>query len=183
LARLGYHLFNSSFASIVIIAQHLLEAAASVMAADILSGACTEKLSFSADMGIILPLYYTILECRCPKIRRRALNLSISVSHQEGIWKRPLAASIACGVIVIEEGRIYGCSRLEEWPLSTYMDTPIPTLPELHRINDVYVEPFDNFTKDNTWDYKRIHGNGDSLTVQESIRHHDICHSMLPEIG
>ncbi|KAF5563967.1 transcriptional regulatory moc3 [Fusarium phyllophilum] len=62
--ELAYDLFKSSFDSIVSLSNHILEAAASVMAADIICGACTEKFSFSADMGIILPLYYTILKCR-----------------------------------------------------------------------------------------------------------------------
>ncbi|KAH7234637.1 uncharacterized protein BKA55DRAFT_579225 [Fusarium redolens] len=181
--ELSYDLFNSSFASIVILAQHLLGAAASVMAADISSGACTEKFSFSADMGIILPLYYIILKSRCPKIRRRALKLLIPVSHQEGIWNGPLASSIACRVIEIEEGGFYRCSPFEEWPLNTCKDAPIPTLPESHRISDVYMEPFDNSTKDITWVYKRMQGNGDCLTFQESVRYHDIGRSMLSATG
>ncbi|EXL42554.1 hypothetical protein FOCG_15012 [Fusarium oxysporum f. sp. radicis-lycopersici 26381] len=168
--ELSYDLFNAGFFSIVTLAEHLLQAAESMMAADLLSGACSERFSFSADMGIILPLYYTILKCRCPKIRRCALKLLITVSHQEGIWNGPLAATIACRVIEIEESGFYECSPLEEWALSTYVDVPIPTLPESHRISDVYLEPFDSSTKDLTWVYKRIQGNGDTLILQESIR-------------
>ncbi|KAG5816061.1 hypothetical protein H9Q74_004894 [Fusarium xylarioides] len=168
--ELGYDLFKSSFDSIVSLSDHILEAAASVMAADIICGACTEKFSFSADMGIILPLYYTILKCRCPITRRRALKLLVPVSHQEGIWNGALAAAIACRVIQIEEDGYYGCSAIEDQPLQSLMDAPIPILPESHRISDVFIEPLESSTRDMIWSYNRTQENGQLSIWQESVK-------------
>ncbi|CCT76098.1 uncharacterized protein FFUJ_11878 [Fusarium fujikuroi IMI 58289] len=168
--ELAYDLFKSSFDSVVSLSDHILEAAASVMAADIICGACTEKFSFSADMGIILPLYYTILKCRCPVTRRRALKVLLPVSHQEGIWNGPLAAAIACRVIQIEEEGYYGCSPIEDHPLESLIDAPIPTLPESHRISGVFIDPPESSTGDIIWGYRRAQENGQLAILQESVK-------------
>lgn len=168
--ELAYDLFKSSFDSVVSLSDHILEAAASVMAADIICGACTAKFSFSADMGIILPLYYTILKCRCPMTRRRALKMLLPVSHQEGIWNGPLAAAIACRAIQIEEEGYYGCSPIEDQPLQNLIDAPIPILPESYRISDVFIDPPENSTGNIIWGYKRAQENGELAILQENVK-------------
>ncbi|KAF5642472.1 transcriptional regulatory moc3 [Fusarium tjaetaba] len=158
--ELAYDQFKSSFDSIISLSDHILEAAASIMAADIIHGVCTEQFSFSADMGIILPLYYTILKCRCPITRRRALKLLLPVSHQEGIWNGPLSAAIARGVIQIEEDGYYRCYPIEDLALQKSVITPIPILLESHRISDVFIEPLESSTGGIIWSYHRTQENG-----------------------
>ncbi|KAI1066145.1 hypothetical protein LB506_008264 [Fusarium annulatum] len=168
--ELAYDLFKSSFDPVVSPTDHILEAAASVMAADIICGACTAKFIFSAGIGIILPLYYTILKCRCPMTRRRALKLLLSVSHQEGIWNGPLAAAIACRAIQIEEEEYYECSPIEDFPLKSLIDAPIPILPESHRISGVFIDPPESSTGDIIWGYRRAQKNGQLAILQESVK-------------
>ncbi|KAI0385584.1 hypothetical protein F5Y04DRAFT_188263 [Hypomontagnella monticulosa] len=61
-------------------------------------------MSFSFEMGLILPLYAMVISCRYPVLRRRALTLLRQAPAQEGTWNRDLMARIAERVIEIEEG-------------------------------------------------------------------------------
>ncbi|KAF5560175.1 transcriptional regulatory moc3 [Fusarium napiforme] len=168
--ELAYDQFKSSFDSIISLSDRILEAAASIMAADIIHGVCTEQFSFSADMGIILPLYYTILKCRCPIARRRALKLLLPVSHQEGIWNGPLSAAIARRVIQIEEDGYYRCYPIEDLALQKSVITPIPILLESHRISDVFIEPLESSTGGIIWSYQRTQENGQLSVWEESVK-------------
>lgn len=61
------------------------------------------KPSFSADMGIIPPLYVVATKCRNYMIRRQAIQLLRSSSRREGMWDSQLCARIGVWVASIEE--------------------------------------------------------------------------------
>lgn len=61
------------------------------------------KPSFSADLGIVPPLYVVATKCRNPVIRRQAIQLLRSSSRREGMWDSELTARIGTWVMDIEE--------------------------------------------------------------------------------
>lgn len=61
------------------------------------------KPSFSADLGIVPPLYVVATKCRSPVIRRQAIQLLRSSSRREGMWDSELTARIGMWVMDIEE--------------------------------------------------------------------------------
>ena len=61
------------------------------------------KPSFSADLGIVPPLYVVATKCRNPVIRRQAIQLLRSSSRREGMWDSELVARIGSWIMDIEE--------------------------------------------------------------------------------
>jgi hypothetical protein len=49
---------------------------------------------FTADMGIIAPLYYVAIHCPNPSIRQRALGI-LKIPRREGLWDSVLISNIA----------------------------------------------------------------------------------------
>jgi hypothetical protein len=49
---------------------------------------------FTADMGIIAPLYYVAINCPNPSLRQRALDI-LKIPRREGLWDSVLISSIA----------------------------------------------------------------------------------------
>ncbi|KAL3424261.1 C6 zinc finger domain protein [Phlyctema vagabunda] len=58
---------------------------------------------FCFDIGVILPLFWVGTKCRESGVRRRAIALLASMSHQEGIWKSGTAARVAQVIVDVEE--------------------------------------------------------------------------------
>ncbi|KAK6849583.1 hypothetical protein PG990_001482 [Apiospora arundinis] len=61
------------------------------------------KPSFSADLGIVPPLFVVATKCRDPFIRRKAIQLLRSSSRREGMWDSELTARIGMWIAAIEE--------------------------------------------------------------------------------
>ena len=61
------------------------------------------KPSFSADLGIVPPLYVVATKCRDRVIRRQAIQLLKSSARREGMWDSELTARIGSWVAEIEE--------------------------------------------------------------------------------
>ncbi|OLN81368.1 Transcriptional regulatory protein moc3-like protein 11 [Colletotrichum chlorophyti] len=61
------------------------------------------KPSFSADLGIVPPLFVVATKCRQPVIRRQAIQLLRSSARREGMWDSELTARIGQWVATIEE--------------------------------------------------------------------------------
>lgn len=61
------------------------------------------KPSFSADLGIVPPLFVVATKCRDPVIRRQAIQLLKSSSRREGMWDSELVARIGMWIAGIEE--------------------------------------------------------------------------------
>ncbi|KAL2263661.1 hypothetical protein VTK26DRAFT_5823 [Humicola hyalothermophila] len=61
------------------------------------------KPSFSADLGIVPPLYVVATKCREPTIRRQAIQLLRSSARREGMWDSELTARIGMWIAEVEE--------------------------------------------------------------------------------
>jgi hypothetical protein len=61
------------------------------------------KPSFSADLGIVPPLYVVATKCREPHVRRQAIQLLRSSARREGMWDSELTARIGMWIAEIEE--------------------------------------------------------------------------------
>ncbi|KAK3373858.1 hypothetical protein B0T24DRAFT_679252 [Lasiosphaeria ovina] len=65
--------------------------------------ACHIKPSFSADLGIVPPLFVVATKCRNGLIRRQAIQLLRSSSRREGMWDSELTARIGTWIAEVEE--------------------------------------------------------------------------------
>jgi len=63
----------------------------------------TRKGRFSLESGVVAPLWFTVMKCRHPRIRRQALHL-LRLAPREGLWDPDLAAQLAREAIRLEEG-------------------------------------------------------------------------------
>ncbi|KAL1839196.1 hypothetical protein VTJ49DRAFT_1785 [Mycothermus thermophilus] len=70
---------------------------------DDMLGARHIKPSFSADLGIVPPLYVVATKCRDPRLRRQAIRLLRSSARREGMWDSELTARIAMWIAEVEE--------------------------------------------------------------------------------
>ncbi|PHH64966.1 hypothetical protein CDD81_3603 [Ophiocordyceps australis] len=61
------------------------------------------KPSFSADLGIVPPLFVVATKCREPRLRRQAIQLLSSSARREGMWDSQLAARIGQWIMQVEE--------------------------------------------------------------------------------
>ena len=61
------------------------------------------KPSFSADLGIIQPLYVVATKCRDGTIRRQAIQLLRNSARREAMWDSELCARIGQWIVDIEE--------------------------------------------------------------------------------
>ena len=88
---------------------------------------------FTFEMGMIAPIYYTALKCRCPKIRQEALDLLSHVRpRREGLWDALLLRRVAQRAMTIETSHCFQAvceGDSSTWPL------------EEHRIHGVMVMP------------------------------------------
>ncbi|KAK3359990.1 hypothetical protein B0T25DRAFT_446507 [Lasiosphaeria hispida] len=62
------------------------------------------KASFSADLGIVPPLFVVATKCRDRDLRKQAIQLLQSSPRREGMWDSELTARIALWIAEIEEG-------------------------------------------------------------------------------
>ena len=61
------------------------------------------KPSFSADLGIVPPLFVVATKCRDPVVRRQAIRVLKGSARREGMWDSELAARIGMWIASIEE--------------------------------------------------------------------------------
>lgn len=59
--------------------------------------------SFSADLGIVPPLFVVATKCRERRLRRQAIQLLRSSARREGMWDSELAANIGQWIMQVEE--------------------------------------------------------------------------------
>jgi hypothetical protein len=69
---------------------------------------------YSFDLGVIGPLFYTIVKCWNPLIRSQALSLlhHPNIPHREGMWSAEAAATIAERIIDVEEDLVRNTRNL-----------------------------------------------------------------------
>ncbi|PKS05263.1 hypothetical protein jhhlp_008634 [Lomentospora prolificans] len=120
------------------------------LATDFLSGqeytAHHVKASFSADLGIVPPLYVVATKCRNHSIRWQAIRLLRSSSRREGMWDSQLSARIGEWVASIEEEEdLSPAARSYPSRRSSSNDSVLPFA------GDVALGPGGNAR----WDYRR----------------------------
>ncbi|EGX96722.1 mercuric reductase, putative [Cordyceps militaris CM01] len=71
-------------------------------------GAGRLKPSFSAELGIVPPLFVVATKCRDPWLRRQAIQLLKSSARREGMWDSELTSNIATWVMQLEEQGVPG---------------------------------------------------------------------------
>lgn len=104
------------------------------------------KPSFSADLGIVPPLFIVATKCRVPTTRRRAIQLLRSCARREGMWDSELLAHISTWVMNLEESH--------DQPLDPRLE-PSVTVPSASVVDPI-------FSANPSFDY------GSSATSQQS---------------
>jgi hypothetical protein len=69
----------------------------------VLPDAGIQPKHFSLEFGLAAPLSWTVLKCREPSVRRRALSL-MTRAGQEGIWEPNLVSLLWRECMLLEEG-------------------------------------------------------------------------------
>jgi hypothetical protein len=85
------------------------------------------KPSFSADLGIVPPLFVVATKCRNWSIRRQAIQLLKSSARREGMWDSELTARIGMWIADIEEEN--SLMTPERSPQSVYSYPATGTVP------------------------------------------------------
>ncbi|KAJ4858285.1 fungal zn(2)-Cys(6) binuclear cluster domain-containing protein [Trichoderma breve] len=101
-----------------------------------LTGYVMPAICFTADMGFIPPLYFTVIKCRQPNLRRMAIEILMSAPHREGAWSGPLVARMAEHIMAREEEGIY--EDLDIMP-TCQPGSALPVVPHSSRFNDIKV--------------------------------------------
>ena len=88
---------------------------------------------FTFETELIAPLYWTVIKCRHPRLRRAALRLLLKDElrdRKENLWQGRELASVALRVIEIEEGAV--APSCDDWhvPLSHPPTIPLPVFGE-----------------------------------------------------
>ncbi|KAF7541547.1 hypothetical protein G7Z17_g11934 [Cylindrodendrum hubeiense] len=92
------------------------------------------KPRFSADLGIIAPLFVVATKCRDPVTRRQAIQLLRSSSRRESMWDSEMIAHIGTWVMNLEESETIAMNEQPQ-PVSNNGARPIPrTIPEDKRV-------------------------------------------------
>jgi hypothetical protein len=74
------------------------------------TGTAPPRRIFSAEIGIVFPLYWTALRCRDGGLRRAAIE-QLRACSREGVWIPEIQARVAERAIEIEEGLVPGSLR------------------------------------------------------------------------
>ncbi|TQV93772.1 hypothetical protein V2A60_004067 [Cordyceps javanica] len=85
---------------------------------------------FQLDMAVIHPLYLTATKCRCPVIRRRAIQALYTGPDFEGAWEGVVSARIGERVMQLEEEGI-------SFDLDSLRDGELLDVPESARVHSV----------------------------------------------
>ncbi|KAL6800725.1 hypothetical protein GGI42DRAFT_326778 [Trichoderma sp. SZMC 28013] len=132
-----------------------------------LTGYVMPAVCFTADMGFIPPLYYTVVKCRQPNLRRMAIEILMSAPHREGAWSGPLVARMANYIMAREEGSMYK----DEDIMPTYRlgQSELPAVPPLSRFNDIKVSLPERVGGKATLSCSRYRGSGEWITDNQEF--------------
>ncbi|KAL6910905.1 hypothetical protein GGI43DRAFT_378848 [Trichoderma evansii] len=96
------------------------------------------KPSFSADLGIVTPLFVVATKCRDPIVRRESIRLLRSSSRREGMWDSELAANIGQWIMELEEADTLTDTHNHPHDAKTQVahagKPTMPTIPEEKRV-------------------------------------------------
>lgn len=155
---------TSDFAFIISSINDILSSADPISRHDAAAGLCSPTFSYTVDMGIIPPLYFTALKCRAIEIRQQAIRLLESACYQEGLWNGPLMAIAAREVMRIEENE------------ATSSRTPLPSdILNSHRLYDVFSDLPDSPSGKLKLEYKQ-------RGVDGSVKQYSRCYDSLTDV-
>lgn len=104
----------------------VVEEASSILA---MAGSKSELSStLHFEMGVMPPLYFTAIKCRCHELRHHALSLLRQAPRREGLWDREELVAIAERVIAVETAAV---------------SSPGIPIPDADRVCDVFIEQQD----------------------------------------
>ena len=84
-------------------------------AEDVMKDLDPASLSFTFDMGLIPPLYWTAMKCRDISIRQRAIALLKEAPAREGLWNREEVVRTATRVLDLETSEVRTVGRRIEF--------------------------------------------------------------------
>ncbi|RDW63666.1 hypothetical protein BP6252_11211 [Coleophoma cylindrospora] len=141
------------FASIVVLASSLANGPMSSVPSNPRPPS-KKPFSFAFEMGVIAPLYFTIVTCRDRKVRWKALSLlSTCTPRREGFWDADILEYVARRVLAIEEAGLEAFVRSSA-NAHEARQTYLP--PEHDRVFDVTI------LHGQSWEHER--GKGTSVT-------------------
>ena len=109
-AELLYDRHYSQFNNMLGLLESITSATASVQASQ--RSLC--KLSFSFELGVVLPFFLIGVKCRDPKLRRRAIAHLYSINRREGLWDSLGAAKVAETIMNMEEEGLGDVQRADQ---------------------------------------------------------------------
>ncbi|KAL7797366.1 hypothetical protein V8C37DRAFT_308390 [Trichoderma ceciliae] len=106
-----------------------------------IKGANMPDINFTIDMGFIPPLYYALVKCRQPNLRRMILELLKDVPQREGAWDGFTVIHMGGILIQLEEEGIY--EGIDVVPSCRLPDPSVadalPVVPASQRFNNVNI--------------------------------------------
>ncbi|KAL6694536.1 hypothetical protein J3F84DRAFT_377157 [Trichoderma pleuroticola] len=132
-----------------------------------LTGYVMPAICFTADMGFIPPLYYTVVKCRQPNLRRMAIEILMSAPHREGAWSGPLVARMAKHIMDREEEGMY--KELDVMPAYRLGQSELPVVPPSSRFNDITVSLPERVGGKATLFCSRSRGGGEWITDKQEF--------------
>ena len=113
--EMGFDVHLPTFQKIINACQQTINAEREHMSSE-------SRMTVSLDLGLIMPLYFTAVRCRDPRIRRAALHLLASVARYEGIWLSWIAGQVAKAVIDLEEGGLRMVQACVDIPMESRIE-------------------------------------------------------------
>jgi len=78
----------------------------------------SSNVPFTFEMGIIPCLYFTAIKCRCPSLRRKAIELlSKVIPQREGLWDSRMLGKVAARMMELEEDGCAPNRAVSTWPI------------------------------------------------------------------
>ena len=135
----SYDRYNLEFEEIITLAELVLDCQQEI-ARSAQTFSNLNMPTFTPEMGIIQPLFMTVLKCRHPVWRRKALNL-LRKSGREGPWSGAIEGTVLKAVIEAEESTIDELPAISQGPEQSSM-RQFTHIPEKHRVHLGWVVGF-----------------------------------------
>jgi hypothetical protein len=126
-SEMAYDKHMEHFAEIILHAERALTLGAQTMT--------DEQPPTKIGVGVVPPLYFTVMKCRDPVLRRKALHL-LERAPPGGLWADVLTARVVQNAIALEEGQPYEHVDLANpESLTELRARPLP--PEARRLQNI----------------------------------------------
>lgn len=173
-SEMGYDKHMEHFAEIILHAERALTLSAQNM--------IDEQPYSKIGVGVVPRLYFTVMKCRDPVLRRKALQL-LEKAPSEGLWVDVLIARVVQNAIALEEGQPYKHVDLTNAESLTELRArPLP--PEDRRLQNIALTGQEKSHAGYTISLQlgkiAIDANGRKRTIHETIRIDDSTNGIAP---